>query len=84
MVARRKERQARRKEHATRGVASEDLRNFKERSKENKVTVQNRTTRKTFLLFCFRIAYYQKCVPYFQATTNTRLPWVRVSNEQST
>ena len=73
-------RQKRRIEHATKSVASEDLRKFKGKSKENSVTVSNRATRKRFLLFCFRIAKYQKCNPYFQTTRNVRLPWVRVSN----
>ena len=48
-------RQAKRKEHATQHVASENLRKFKGKSKENGVTGSNRITRKTFLSFCFRI-----------------------------
>ena len=45
-----------RKQYATQCVAGEDLRKFKRKSKENSVTLSNRTTRKTFLIFCFRIA----------------------------
>ena len=48
-------RQAWRKEHATQCVASEDLRKFKRKSKESSVTMSNRTTRKPFVPFCFRI-----------------------------
>ena len=46
-------RQVGRKEHATQCVVSEDLRKFKGKSKENNVTMWNRTTRKTFLLFYY-------------------------------
>ena len=58
--------QAERKEHVTSCVASENLRKFKGKSKENSVNVGNCTTRKRFLLFFLKIAQYQKCVSYFQ------------------
>ena len=60
------------------------LEEFKEKSKGNSVTVSNRTTRKTFLLFCLKTAYYQKCVPYIPTMENAKLPWVCVTNKQST
>ena len=43
--------QAGRRKHATQCVASWNLKEFKEKLKENSVTVPNCTTRKTFFYF---------------------------------
>ena len=49
-------RQTERKEFVAYYVASDKLRRFEGKSKENCVTVSNCTTHKTFLRFCLKIA----------------------------